>query len=606
MKNLILVNIEENVNKANELIRNKNLNNFLILYINNNILNDSFKHLLFDDIVKKGSNSKIYKEVRKFSKNWYKSIENELKYFNISLGELVEMNMLSLWPTLLKIDVLYNFIKKKKPSRINIITEYEEDIKIVKEIIGNKKIDLEYELFKQTNKSSFKEKIKKTSYNSVAKFQNLLFKIYALKRKKKNNILFLGNLRQTLPLLKKLKENQSNTIIRGGENLGRGIFTNYCDYYLTFNKYSNYKINKKIKDIKEELKNKFNLLKQKQKFYYKIELFTILEDKFKQIFLEDFVNLVKYVEIMKNFASEIDGVVTHIDILPFEKTVIKTANELKIPTLTMIEGFLPIKQIKQDNLFIPFYAQKIALYTEAQKEIIMKKYKISKDRLIVTGYPLFDQYYTNKSFPKEIIYKRYNIPSDKKIILYTAERYNKNKSKGSIWGAFTQKQCELIYQELFKSFKEFPELFLIIKKHPSGSLEDNEINKIADKLNFKNYIISRDMDICHLINASFAIITRQSNMGLEGMILGKYIIIMDTYFDTNDYFEYTKFNASLHAKKPGELKKALKSLIENKKLQEKLQDNMKKFINYNYSVNDGNSSERMAKLIQEITQKPYK
>ncbi|MEK6862946.1 MAG: CDP-glycerol glycerophosphotransferase family protein, partial [Nanoarchaeota archaeon] len=295
-----------------------------------------------------------------------------------------------------------------------------------------------------------------------------------------------------------------------------------------------------------------------------------------------------------------------IDILPFEKTIIKTANELRIPTLTMIEGFLPIKQIKQDNLFIPFYAQKIALYTKAQKEIIMKKYKISEDRLIVTGYPLFDQYYNNKPSPKEIIYKRYNIPSNKKIVLYTAERYNKNKSKGSIWGAFTQKQCELIYRELFKSFKEFPELFLIIKKHPSGSLEDNEINKIADKLNFKNYIISRDMDICNLINASFAIITRQSNMGLEGMILGKYIIIMDTYFDTNDYFEYTKFNAALYAKKPGELKKALKSLIENKKLQEKLQNNIKKFISYNYSVNDGNSSERMAKLIQEITQKPYK
>ncbi|MEK6841002.1 MAG: hypothetical protein AABX45_00205, partial [Nanoarchaeota archaeon] len=146
MKNLILVDIEENVNKANELIRNKNLNNSLILYINNNILNDSFKHLLFDDIVKKGSNSKIYKEIRKFSKNWYKPLENELKYFNISLGELIEMSMLSLWPTFLKIDALYNFIKRKKPSRINIITEYEEDIKIVKGIIGNKKIDLDYKL----------------------------------------------------------------------------------------------------------------------------------------------------------------------------------------------------------------------------------------------------------------------------------------------------------------------------------------------------------------------------------------------------------------------------------------------------------------------------
>ena len=92
-------------------------------------------------------------------------------------------------------------------------------------------------------------------------------------------------------------------------------------------------------------------------------------------------------------------------------------------------------------------------------------------------------------------------------------------------------------------------------------------------------------------------------MGLEAMLVGKYVIIMDTYFDSNDNFSYTDFNASLYAKKPGELKSLLSKLLKDKNLQNKLKNNIKKFIAYHYSVNDGKSSERMAKLIDELSQK---
>ncbi|MEK6834917.1 MAG: hypothetical protein AABX61_01490, partial [Nanoarchaeota archaeon] len=181
------------------------------------------------------------------------------------------------------------------------------------------------------------------------------------------------------------------------------------------------------------------------------------------------------------------------------------------------------------------------------------------------------------------------------------ERYTKNKYESSIWAAQTQEQYKKVYRELFNAVEQFPDLFLIIKKHPSGSLEENIIKDLAKKENFNNFVIIDDMDIYNILNASYGIITRLSTMALEAMLIKKPVIIMDTYFDTNDNFGYTMFNAALHAKKQGDLKKLLK-LIYNEDVIKKLQNNMDKFVNYNYSVK-GNASSRMAELIENIIKK---
>lgn len=582
MRNLLILNTEESI-KINP--------NFdAVLDLNNKGKN----FIAFEDLLDKNTNSRIYKQVRNFSKTWYKPFEKELTYDGISLPSLIEMNLLNFWPVFLKFDVLSKFLIKKSPKKIHLITNNEEDIRIINEIIKNKKIEFSFKLLKRKEKK--KIEFKKSFYSLIARFQNLLANIYLKRKHKKKNILFLGNVRQTLPLLKKLKENKENVILRTGENLGKGTFVGYCDYYLTF------KTERPSKRIKIIMHKKFDNFINEKGFNENV-YFNILKNNFKHIFLEDFPKLISYINKLRKIHKKIDVIVTHNDILPFEKSLILTANKLSIPTLTMIEGFLPSKQISKDNLFIPFNADNIALFSQSQKDIIIKKYKIHKDKLNVVGYPLFDQYYSKPALKKEEIYSRYNIPLDKKIVIFTAERYDKNKFKGSIWGAFTQKQCEVVYEELFNAFKSFPELFLIVKKHPSGSLDNEIINKIAKKLNFNNYVISKDMDIHNLLNASYAIITRLSNMGLEAMLLGKYVIILDTHFDSNDNFNYTDFNASLHAKKPGELNKLLNKLLTDKNLQKKLKNNIKKFVKYHYSVNDGNSSERMAKLIEDTSRK---
>mgnify|MGYP001591865749 FL=1 len=595
MKNLLIVNIDENIKEASYLI-NKNRENLFILYLNNNIINKDIEHELLDELFLPEYASEIYDFTRNFSKTWHKSIESELKYFDLSLPNLTQQDILKLWPILLKIKILTKFFKNNNFDNIHVVTEYEEDIRIINEIFKNKNI--KSFLLKKSSKQS--PNLKDIYYKLIARFQNHLLRNYLSKKKNKYNIMFLGNVRQNANLLKNLRKNPKNTVIRAGENVGRALFTETCDYYLTFKEFNNKKINKIIEEQKIILLEKFNKLKLKDKIFYGVNLFNVLEPNFRKLFLNDFIRLIKYIEIFKLLSKNLDIVVAHNDVISFEKTVIKTANKLGIKTLTMIEGFLPIKQIKKEPQFIPFNAKIMAVHSEEQKKAIIKE-GISKDRLVVTGYPDFDKYFNSIPLKKELIYKRYNIPLNKKIILYVGERYTKNKYESSIWAAQTQEQYKKVYRELFNAVEQFPDLFLIIKKHPSGSLEENIIKDLAKKENFNNFVIIDDMDIYNILNASYGIITRLSTMALEAMLIKKPVIIMDTYFDTNDNFGYTMFNAALHAKKQGDLKKLLK-LIYNEDVIKKLQNNMDKFVNYNYSVK-GNASSRMAELIENIIKK---
>ena len=131
MKNLLILNVDENIDKANKVI-NKINNNLSTLYLNNNIFNKDLKYELLDDFFKPEYASKIDKATRKLAKSWHNSIKNDLKYNGLVLSELIENKFLKIWPILLKIELLIKLIKKNKPKEIFIITEYEEDIIILK------------------------------------------------------------------------------------------------------------------------------------------------------------------------------------------------------------------------------------------------------------------------------------------------------------------------------------------------------------------------------------------------------------------------------------------------------------------------------------------
>src|SRR3989344_1463870 len=263
MKNtLLIINVEQNIKEARKKI--KSFSNLELLYLNDTIVDDSRKYILFDDLIKPRTPYKIDKETKRFAENWYKTIEKDMEYFGISLGKLMERDFTKIWPVFLRIDILNDFIAPERISKIHLITEYDEDIKILKGISKLKKIIFSYEKLIQNNNLSFKELVKnkiekskssliKKTINLLSNLQNLDFKLFRIDKSKKNKILVIGNFRQIKPLLKELRKDKNNLIIRSGENVGKAFFNKYCDYYLTFSNFSNDKIDRIVKDFKSKL-----------------------------------------------------------------------------------------------------------------------------------------------------------------------------------------------------------------------------------------------------------------------------------------------------------------------------------------------------------------
>src|SRR3989344_4416355 len=118
MKNLLIINIDENLGEANKIIKKLNKDNLIAFYLNNNIFNKSIKYKLLDDYFKPEYASKIEKQSRRIAKTWYKPIEDKFMYFGLSLPELIETDFLKIWPILLKIEILTKFTNKEKPKLI--------------------------------------------------------------------------------------------------------------------------------------------------------------------------------------------------------------------------------------------------------------------------------------------------------------------------------------------------------------------------------------------------------------------------------------------------------------------------------------------------------
>ena len=107
--------------------------------------------------------------------------------------------------------------------------------------------------------------------------------------------------------------------------------------------------------------------------------------------------------------------------------------------------------------------------------------------------------------PNNFIFVPFQVPSDSQILDF------------SPW----IKSMEHFYEILLKIAKERPDLQFVIKEHPSFKLKI--VNKVED---IKNITFSNFGETKELIEKSDAVMTINSSVGLEGLILSKKVIVL--------------------------------------------------------------------------------
>jgi len=250
-----------------------------------------------------------------------------------------------------------------------------------------------------------------------------------------------------------------------------------------------------------------------------------------------------------------------------------------IKNLIIQHGFL------DDGSYIsPLIAQKIAVLGKQTKEIFVRR-GMEEKQIIITGQPRFDEI-INKKFSKEEFYKKFNIPKDKKLLVYTSQ-------------SFPEKLNKKIITIIYNACKNLKDYFLFVKLHQDDKIEFYK--KIIEKSKIENIRISKNVELYHTISSADIGITVSSTTGLETLLFDKPLIVLKMPSDRSDYIgPYTDKPCAITVHNSKEIENAIKSL-EDKKVQNKLKKARKKFIEYYAYKQDGKASERVAKLIEDLT-----
>jgi CDP-glycerol glycerophosphotransferase (TagB/SpsB family) len=235
-------------------------------------------------------------------------------------------------------------------------------------------------------------------------------------------------------------------------------------------------------------------------------------------------------------------------------------------------------------LYGSFCADIFALYGENSARIY-KNLGVEDKQLKIVGNIRFDELFSKmKSYNRESTLNKIGVQTNKKVILFTSQ-------------PVTYEENELLLNEIFSEFSKLPKenYHLVIKLHPA---EDGRLhNNIAKS--FDNYTIIKDIDIFEIIHASDLVITYWSTTGLEAMVLGKPVIVLNLS-GKPDKVAYARTGAALGVYKKGHLKQSILKCLYNLALRKKMFDKQKNFIfSESYKI-DGKASERIINLINEM------
>lgn len=601
MNNKLLVVLEkkDHVDKAINLISKQE--NYLIVALDPDIQYELKRRGIAYVIPEDYIGDRDYSKLINFSDKWYEPIKKHFAYDCFSLLELAKIVFLEEFTEIfISIDILTNAIKREKPSKILIFKNYENNdllFRIAFQISKKKKIKVSF--------ISDKKKVEIKKLNSfmnhfLSKLQNLDYNIRSNNfGKQKNRILLIGSYRQVDPICRILKRNKNNIIIRAGDTFGRSLFKKNVDYYINFKYFNTTKIKKRIKLLKRRILFEWdrlskNLELNKKLVYQNVRLLDLIINN--KCLINKLLDVVRYIETTKYILNrdKIDIIVLINDVLPFEKSVVKVADKFDIPSLVIQHGlcssYNPVG-------YLPLSATKMAVWGDYSRKWMINR-GVDENRLVITGAPFFDRYFYRK--PGKDVYTELKIDRCKKIVLYTLECSPKNVM--FIKFLILPNQHKKRISAIFNTFKNLPDLFLVIKVHPS--VKDSSIIDIAsEETGFKNYKVVYDIDIYNLLSISDLVITSWSTVGLEAILLGKPLMIINFYGNVKDPIGFAKKGVAIAVDKPSDLKKTINSMLTDLKLQKSLGKGRRRFIRlYNYK-HDGKASERVVKLIKTIKRK---
>jgi len=317
------------------------------------------------------------------------------------------------------------------------------------------------------------------------------------------------------------------------------------------------------------------------------------------------INFFKITEALYNLTKnkDLDTMVLGNNIEPQERICSLFCKMYHIPTLNMqyAGGGRVIAALKQG--FLKLSSDKIAVWGDDFKEALITS-GIDSDKIVVTGNPRFDLLLQlKKEFSKNHFLERYNLKKGKKIIALTLSPFVYKKDfllpgysiEESNWNTMLSER-RLFFSEIRKIKEKNSDLLIILKPHPRDNI--HFVNEFIKDIGVE-ILINNNIDTYELLAACDILITQDSTVGLEAMIMSKSVICFD-YTGNLGANEYVSNGAAMGVSKKGELETSIESIINNDSSLSELKTLRTNFVYKRGYKQDGQSSKRVSDLISSM------
>jgi CDP-glycerol glycerophosphotransferase (TagB/SpsB family) len=260
------------------------------------------------------------------------------------------------------------------------------------------------------------------------------------------------------------------------------------------------------------------------------------------------------------------------------------AHQHKIPVVEVQHA-----AITDNPVFQPISADKITATGPHSKRQLVALGEVA-DKIVITGDPKHDGLGKLRSSPPDPkLFEELGIDRSSKVILLTTQPTGFE---------IPEESNQRLIKGLMNSLPKLPNCQLVIKLHPS---EDGKLTRRLNAEYGKLAIITKNTNLHELILASDVLVTVHSTTGLEAMLLGKPVLVINLT-GKPDMMPYVESGAALGVYDENDILGTLEEILYNPKTRDKLADKRKEFVaDYCFSL-DGLASQRVVKLIYSMIQ----
>ncbi|MBI4608252.1 MAG: hypothetical protein HY726_04510 [Candidatus Rokubacteria bacterium] len=339
--------------------------------------------------------------------------------------------------------------------------------------------------------------------------------------------------------------------------------------------------------------------------YQGVPIWPIAAARFEFLFTRCYFEAAKGLEAVERLAGDgrLHLLVTGNEARDFNRSCIVGAARVGVPSLVLSHGVSGSRQPHYLG-FEPCFATAKAMWGQGCVDIHLEygcgvdpERRIDPRKLVVTGAPNFDRYLLlPPDGHRERTLRDLGLDPSKKIALYAADRFNKGVKAYDIYFSYEERTAHL--RGLLNAMGELPDVQLVIKASP-GDWNVRCLQDLIEEAHADNVIVSQFGDLLVLLRACDAVIVHHSTIGLEGLLLGKPLIVMN-FTPRPDRMDFVQAGVAVGVYRPEDLAPVIRKIFSDLRLSERLAERRDDYLHRYLFKLDGASSVRVADLIEAM------